>query len=214
MRNILWQREVLGYQVGLWKEHWERKIHWIPPENKDGQFVSSYWQGGFNPEHIDNARPFVPLSTEVRNSKFLQNLILYDFDLTFWDRASTLPIYVGVHFVKLLVRNKHDIAVSSPDLMHRDGEAFTFAHLFNRINVKGGTNYIAQVQFANYKISDVPFENILTQFEMVEQMETYGVCDELVSYYVSPIELEDENLSHGCREIILIDFSPVQQQLR
>lgn len=193
---------------------WEKKLYWIPPVNKNGQFVSKYWQGGFNPDHKDSVRYFTPLTSATKNTLFLKNLIFHDFDLTFWDTQSTLPIYVGVHFIKLLVIEKNQIAFSSPDLLHRDGEAFTFAHLFNRYNVKGGTNYISKPEFANHKIGDIMPNDILSQFEMHDQMETYGVCDALVSHYVSPIQLDNQQLSYGRRDIILIDFSSVQQELK
>jgi hypothetical protein len=192
---------------------WERKPLWIPPKNVNGQYVSSYWQGKFNPEHAESSRSFTPISSDARNTSLLRNLILHDFDLTFWDNKVDLPIYVGVHLVKLQVLDKAQIAYSSPDLMHRDGEAFTFAHLFNRYNIKGGKNYISPPEYANNKLEDVPTQKILTEFEMYEPLESYGVCDEMVSHYVSPIEMDNGDLTHGCREIILIDFSSVQQQL-
>ena len=192
---------------------WDRKIIWLPLENKNGRYVSSYWQGGFNPEHADAYRSFTPLSSEVKKTNFLNNLILHDFDLTFWKMENTLPIYVGVHFIKLLVLEKNEIAFSSPDLLHRDGEAFTFAHLFERKNVQGGVNYISTPELANSKIDDVPEDKILTKFELHEPFESYAVCDEMVSHYVSPIKIDNPVLSHGSREIILIDFSTVQQQI-
>lgn len=192
---------------------WDRKIIWLPLENKSGRYVSSYWQGGFNPEHVGACRSFTPLSTEVKNTNLLNNLILHDFDLTFWKTGNTLPIYVGVHFVKLLVMEKNEIAFSSPDLLHRDGEAFTFAHLFERKNVQGGVNYISTPELANNKIGDVPEDKILMKFELHEPFESYAVCDEMVSHYVSPIKIDNPELSCGVREIMLIDFSNMQQQI-
>lgn len=192
---------------------WDRKIIWLPLENKNGRYVSSYWQGGFNPEHIDTYRSFTPLSNEAKNTALLNNLILHDFDLTFWKTKNNLPIYVGVHFVKLLVMKKDEVAFSSPDLLHRDGEAFTFAHLFERKNVQGGVNYISTPELANNKIEDVPEDKILMKFELQEPFESYAVCDEMVSHYVSPITIDNPQLSYGYREIILIDFSNVQQQI-
>src|SRR6185437_13400220 len=183
---------------------WERKIHWIPPVHVNGNFLSGYWQGKFNPEHKDAIRYFTPLLSETRNTLFLKNLIMHDFDLTFWNSSTTLPIYVGIHFVKLLVSDKNQIAFSSPDLLHRDGEAFTFAHLFKRFNVKGGTNYISKPEYANKKINEVDPNNILDKFEMYDQLDTYGVCDQLVSHYVSPVAIDDGSKKYGSREIILI----------
>jgi hypothetical protein len=134
--------------------------------------------------------------------------------MTFWgQRNSLFPIYVGVHFVKLLVLNKGKLSFSSPNLMHQDGEAFTFAHLLSRYNVDGGVNYISTPDYANRKINDIPQDKIISQFEMFDIMDSYGVCDELVSHYVSPIKLKNPLLDYGVREIILIDFSPLIQKL-
>lgn len=193
---------------------WEREVFWIPTEIKNGQHVSSYWQGSFNPEHKGATRSFTPLNSTVKKTSLVNNLILHDFDLTFWDQNyGNLPIYVGIHFVKLQVLDPNEIAYSSPDLMHQDGEAFTFAHLFNRNNVKGGANYISTPQWANHKLEDIKKDDILAEFEMHHAFESYGVCDNLVSHYVSPIELDDKEQSQGSREIILIDFSLMQQWL-
>ncbi len=97
--------------------------------------------------------------------------------------------------------------------MHRDGETFTFAHLFTRHNVTGGINYIAESEWANYTLSNIPCDNIKAKFELHETFETYAVYDKLVSHYISPIELENEALRFGCREIILLDFSMMKQHL-
>ncbi len=194
---------------------WERKLSWIPPQQKDGNLSSSYWQGNFNPEHKDAIRYFTPIDPTVKNSTLLNNIILHDYDLTFWDPAySSLPIYVGVHFVKLAVLDKSQVAFSSPNLVHQDGEAFTFAHLFNRVNVRGGTNYISKPEWANHKLEQVDRCDIMEEFEMYEPFESYAVCDEMVSHYVSPIELDDKELQQGYREIVLIDFSLMHQWIK
>lgn len=190
---------------------WEREIKWLPLENYQGEFVSSYWQGAFNPEHADFIRRFTPISSAAKNTRLLNNLILHDYSLTFWKDKAMYPIYIGVHFIKLIVLKKGQLCYSSPDLMHRDGEAFTFAHLFNRSNIRGGANYISKVEHANYKLEDIPSNDILDKFEMYDMLESYGVCDRMVSHYISPVELEDSDIEYGCREIILIDFSPLRQ---
>lgn len=193
---------------------WDREVYWMPVEQKEDRYVSSYWQGKFNPEHKDAMRHFSPLNVKVKESMLLKNLILHDFDLTFLDdRFKNLPIYVGVHFVKLQVSDKNEEGISSPNLFHRDGEAFTFAHLFNRKNVKGGVNYIASTQCANTPLEAIDRSLLKSEFEMIEPFDGYGVCDKLVSHYVSPIKIQDETISHGVREIILIDFSAMKQKL-
>ncbi len=65
---------------------WERRLFWMPTENKNGQHFSSYWQGNHNPEYQDKIRRFTALNSEVKNSALLKNLILHDFDLTFWEK--------------------------------------------------------------------------------------------------------------------------------
>src|SRR5699024_4715361 len=75
--------------------------------------------------------------------KLLREIIMADYHETFWkEEEKIMPIHVGVHFVKLLVTQDGEKAVSSPDCLHQDGEPFTFAHLIKRENVKGGTNAI------------------------------------------------------------------------
>ena len=193
---------------------WERCLFWIPTENKNGQHLSSYWQGNYNDEYQGKIRHFTALNTAVKNSTILKNLILHDFDLTFWKKYNChFPLYIGVHFVKLLVSAKNPRAISSPNCMHRDGEAFTFAHLFARHNVTGGTNYIAGPEWANDTLSNIPCRHIKAKFELHETFETYAVCDQLVSHYVSPVELENKDIPFGCREIILLDFSAMKQHL-
>jgi hypothetical protein len=191
---------------------WKRKMFWIPPKYQAGQYLSSYWQGDFNLEHHDKVRSFTPLDNETKRTDLINNLILHDYDLTFWRNEYTYtPLYVGIHFVKLMVVDPEHIAFSSPDLVHRDGEAFTFAHLFHRSNIVGGTNYIATPESANHKLEELKEQNIMEKFELHETFDSYGVCDEMVSHYVSPIKLQDKNLMMGTREIILIDFSPMKQ---
>ena len=193
---------------------WKRHLFWIPTENKQGQHVSSYWQGHHNPEHQNKIRYFTPLDSEVKHSVLLKNLILHDFDLTFWQTHNyNFPLHIGVHFVKLLVLSKAHRAISSPNCMHRDGEAFTFAHLFTRYNIKGGKNYVAGPEWANHTLDNIPEGHLKAKFELREPFATYAVCDALVSHYVSPVELNNKALSFGYREIILIDFSPMQQHL-
>ncbi|KEF38678.1 2OG-Fe dioxygenase [Schinkia azotoformans MEV2011] len=116
-------------------------------------------------------------------------------------------VHVGVHFVKLLVKNNGEKAVSSPNNLHQDGEPFTFAHLIKRENVVGAINAIATPKNAGKTLSEVDKQELHATFEISNPLDSYGVYDPLVSHYVSPIEkgIKDKP---GERSVILIDFQP------
>ncbi|NUF35669.1 2OG-Fe dioxygenase family protein, partial [Acinetobacter oleivorans] len=126
---------------------WEKEIKpiWLPPvANDNGEYLSGYDQGNNNPEH-SSIRYFNALSEDVKKTKYLNKLVIDDYKLTFGLNDHYLPIYIGVHFVKLTSNSSDILGISSPDCFHQDGEPFTFAHLIYRSgNIIGGENYIAQ----------------------------------------------------------------------
>lgn len=118
-----------------------------------------------------------------------------------------MPIHVGVHFVKLLVENDDDKAVSSPDCLHQDGEPFTFAHLIKRENVKGGTNAIGIPDIKGNRPEEVDQADIHRGiFELNKPLESYGVYDSVRPLCESCRERGRPGRNRGVRSIILIDY--------
>lgn len=191
-------------------------VHWLPIVlDQAGRRRAGYDQGGNNPEHT-NIRYFHSLSEKVKNDRVLLDLIGEDFSYTFWSRAGQpLPVYFGVHFVKLVSLRPDDLGISSPNFFHQDGEPFTFAHLVHRSkNMIGGINYIASVEARDMPIEEVAPEKIISQFTLSKPLESFVVHDPKVSHYVSPVRKADEHSLEECeRSIILIDFSATAQEI-
>lgn len=182
-------------------------IEWLPTVKRNDKKYAAYFQGKFNPEHSGSYREFHSIEERIQNNKLLQKIIMADYHETFWEEEERImPIHVGVHFVKLLVKNEGEKAVSSPDCLHQDGEPFTFAHLIKRENVKGGTNAIGIPDVKGDKPEEVAQEDIHEIFELEKPLESYGVYDSKVSHYVSPVEKGDGPEETGVRSIILIDY--------
>ncbi|MFD2643456.1 2OG-Fe dioxygenase family protein [Pseudomonas japonica] len=193
----------------------EAFVEWLPAgKNESGYPISGYDQGGHNPEHTA-ARHFRSLSERVKSTRFLQTLITADFSKTFWsDKDVRLPIYVGVHFVRLVSTAVSDLGISSPNCFHQDGEPFTFAHLVRRAgNTAGGVNYIC-APWAREKLPDMISErDLISRFELAGFMDSFAVHDPRVSHYVTPIHKAEETGADGERCILLIDFSTMRQNL-
>lgn len=196
---------------------WEKHIEpiWLPTVLSDkGQELSGYDQGNNNPEH-GSIRYFNALSRNVKFSHYLNKLIVEDYKLTFGLNEYYLPIYVGVHFVKL-TSNNQSLGISSPDCFHQDGEPFTFAHLFYRSNnITGGENYIANPNERNKRLDDVNVEQIYSQFTLKNILDSFAVHDTSVCHYVSPIKkIQNDQLNFlGERWVILIDYSLTKQKI-
>lgn len=190
--------------------------HWLPVVNDGvGHGRAGYDQGGNNPDHI-SVRYFHALSDSVKSNPILLALIEEDFSRTFWHyHGQPLPIYFGVHFVKLTSAGPSDLGISSPDFFHQDGEPFTFVHLIHRSkNMTGGINFIGTIDCRNVRLEDVSSEQVLSQFTLTQTFESFAVHDPKVSHYVSPIIQQDDasaELAERC--VVLVDFSPTTQSL-
>lgn len=181
-------------------------IEWLPNVTRDDHEYSAYFQGRFNPEHAGSYREFHSIDPHIRDNRLLQEIIMANYRETFWrEEDQLMPIHVGVHFVKLMVENDGDKAVSSPDCLHQDGEPFTFAHLIERKNVRGGTNAIATPEVQGKQPEDVGDKDLHEVFEITEPLESYGVRDSAVSHYVGPIFKGDDD-TRAVRSVILIDY--------
>lgn len=197
---------------------WEKEIKpiWLPPvANDNGEYLSGYDQGTNNPEH-SSIRYFNALSEEVKKTKYLNQLVIDDYKLTFGLNDHYLPIYIGVHFVKLTSNSSDILGISSPDCFHQDGEPFTFAHLINRSNnIIGGVNYIAHPSERNKSLKEVNVEKIYSHFTLKNISDSFAVHDSSVCHYVSPIKKIESHQDDliGERWMILIDYSLTKQNI-
>lgn len=187
---------------------WNEEIHWLPNYiREDGTAVCEYYQGTFNNEYVEEYRAFPPLSDEIKQNRLLNKILLFDYKQTFWHpRELIQPIHIGVHFVNFAVK-QNEVSVASPNCVHRDGEPFTFAHLITYHNVKGGINAIADLSAAGKDRNSVMDEDIFEEFILTEPLQSYGVCDRMVSHYVSPIQC-GPNDNYAERGMLLIDYTP------
>lgn len=187
----------------------ENRIEWIHDmEDENGEKISEYFQGTFNPEFTDEYRCFPSLTEKAKQNNLLNQIIQIDFEKTYWEeRDLLLPVHVGVHFVKLKVEEDDQEAVSSPNHLHQDGEPFTFAHLISAVNLDGGSNAIATPRYAGALPETVPATDLLAEFKLENPLESYGVSDKKVSHYVSSIKKDKPGVVAE-RAVILIDFMP------
>ncbi len=181
-------------------------IEWLPDVKREGNEYAAYFQGKFNPEHPGSYREFHSIDSDIRDNKLLKKIIMANYHETFWqEEDKIMPIHVGVHFVKLMVDNDEDKAVSSPDCLHQDGEPFTFAHLIERRNVKGGMNAIGIPEVRGKQPEEVDKKDLHEFFEISKPLESYGVDDSAVSHYVGPV-MKDSGDDSAVRSVILIDY--------
>lgn len=189
---------------------WTEHLEWIPERRDErGVPIAEYFQGDYNPDFASTYRRFPALSPTAKSNPLLERMIRFDFGQTFWSpRDRSLPIHVGVHLVKLMCQRQKEEAVSSPDHLHQDGEPFTFAHLITRHNVLGGLNTIASPDCAGVSPEHIAPEFILAQFELTRPLESYGVCDRMVSHHVSRVRC-GSSTEPAERGVVLIDFTPM-----
>ena len=194
---------------------WSGEVHEIPDKETELGKVAGYFQGEFNPEHPqDPVRYIRAIPRAIRRSRLIKALIKHDYRATFWDQEQlSHPIHVGVHMVRLCVSASFPVAISSPNLVHRDGEQFTFAHLIDRKNCTGGGNIIATKESANQKVENLLDKDILKRFELNKPLHSYGVCDKMVSHYVYPLQFMKSQQDFGYRHVLLVDFSAMAQKL-
>ena len=131
------------------------------------------------------------------------------------DELNRTPLYVGVHMIKLAVRDRAEQAVSSPDCLQQDGGSaatFTFAHLVACTNIRGGDNVIAVTGGAGRQPADLPPQDVHARFTLTGPLDGYAVHDHRVSHYVAPVRLGDEP-GHGERRILIIGLVPYAPRL-
>lgn len=195
---------------------WTGELSWIPgiPDAVHGS-VTEYCQNAYNPEysHVRRRLPDIPAALQA--NPLLLHLIRFDIEQVLWlDELNRAPMYVGVHLIKLFVREPEEVAVSSPNCLHQDGGAatFTFAHLITCSNIVGGENVIASADSAGHQPEDLSHAAIHARFTLVNPLDTYAVHDCRVSHYVSPVRLGGSP-RHGERCILIIGMAPFAPQL-
>lgn len=188
---------------------WLGQFEWAPNLGDAARPYTEYFQADHNPEFPDVFRRFPPLGEDLKSDPVLHRIISGDFGLTFWsERQLARPFVVGVHLVKLMVSRAGTTAYSSPNHLHQDGEPFTFVHLIARDNAVGATNVIAQPHCQGSMPEDVDRDAILAEFELEQPLESYGVCDRMISHHVSSLE-RGPAARPGLRAAMLIDFTPL-----
>lgn len=193
---------------------WSDEFHWLPETaaESSGDAVNRYQQGAHNPEYPGLVRKMPPLTEAVKDSSLLADLIRFDFDRTSWDDEERCwPIHVGVHLIKLSVTGADGRAAATPDMLHQDGEPYTFAHLVYRCNAGGGENVIATPRCAGKSPEEVTEDEVLARFTLSRPLDSYGVKDDLVSHYVAPITA-GQGAGPAERAILLVDFTPMAQR--
>jgi len=192
---------------------WSGDFFPIPSSKTVAGEKSFYYQGNFNPEYANKPREFNSISNELINSNLLKNLVATDYSLTEWStHEHNMPLYVGIHLVKLSVDEDHHESIASPNHLHQDGEKYTFAHLIDRINVIGGENFISNVQNAGKLPSQLGKSELMAEFVIDKPLQSYGVCDPLVSHHVNGVKLGDKGPT-GFRSVVLIDFCSTSKNI-
>ncbi|MFH9348019.1 2OG-Fe dioxygenase family protein [Kitasatospora sp. NPDC017646] len=193
---------------------WTGELSYIPgaPDDEFGT-ATEYWQDEHNPEYPRMRRRLPDIPTALHGNRLLDALIRADLDRALWlEDLHRVPVYVGVHLIALAVRDREQVAVSSPNCLHQDGGSpttFTFAHLVGRYNVEGGENVIATPESAGRQPDDLPPGAVHARFVLTEPLDGYGVHDRRVSHYVGPVRLGDEE-AEGRREILIVGIAPYE----
>lgn len=198
----------------LFIQAWNGTITTAPTASDDnGRAVQLYQQpASLNVEEDGVGRWFPAIDGETLESDWLQHIIRFDFaQLAFTAAERSAPIQIGVHLVESRP-SRNEPAVASPNLVHRDGEYYTCAHLIERAGVVGGENHIVDPGWANSPIGDVPQQAIRAAFTLWHPLEGYIVRDDRVAHHVDPVLL-DADAERGARKMLLIDFTPMRPDM-
>jgi hypothetical protein len=193
---------------------WSGETQWIPDARADGgRGVNGYYQGDYNPEYVGVVRTLPAFTETALANPLIAEIVKFDFEQTRWSETDLAnPLHVGVHLIKLSVDLDGAEAVSSPNVLHQDGEPFVFAHLVYRKNVEGGRNVIATPRWRGRMPVEVPDDEMVAEFMLTKPLESYGVTDHMATHYVSPIR-KGSGSGPGERAVILTDFTPMTQRI-
>jgi hypothetical protein len=186
-----------------------RYLESMPPSRDptSNEYMEGYFQrADLNPDQGGKQRQFAALLPAQYLNLFLRNAI--ETCAAVIPRNNPVqPEYINVHIVQVVATPDHP-GISSPSVLHRDGEFFTFAFLLERRNIIGGENVIGTLKAANKHPSEVPASEIMTRFTLQAPWEGYVVDDHRVSHFVDAVVLDDATVLRGWRTILLIDFTP------
>ena len=173
-------------------------------------FVVEYSQpSSLNPEDGGRRRFFPTFERRDYSNPFLLELIRFDLaNSPFSEAELAEPIQVGLHLIKLVAHPKRP-AVVSPNVVHRDGEHYTWAHLIERVDAGGGKNWITDPEWAGSRIEDVPEANIRAGFTLEYPLDSYAVKDDLVAHSVDAVRVRP-GVEFATRTMLLIDFTPMR----
>ncbi|KAI0752924.1 2OG-Fe dioxygenase-domain-containing protein [Daedaleopsis nitida] len=187
------------------------RVYWSPGHIKDGQEITYYNQGVFNPEHESERRAMPSIPASMR-SELLEKLILTDVALCDWSVDELRhPIIVGVHFIKTAPTEEHPVSKTTPNSLHQDGHKFSFVHLVQRRNAVGGVNVIAGQggRYAGLQPEEVPSEDVLARFYLESPLDTWAAYDAKCSHYAGPVMQEVPGPEPGERSVIICDIEPM-----
>lgn len=192
---------------------WVKQYHQFPIIQMAGHKLMEYSQPlSLNPQDGGKRRLFAAIEEDLYASQFIRRLIETDFACCpFTEEELCHPIQVGMHIVKL-VATPNQPAVASPNVVHRDGEHYTAAHLIEFVNATGGENYVTDPVYAGRPIENVPRSGVRASFTLINPFESYIVKDDLVAHSVEAVFVKD-GAQCGHRTVLLIDFTPMKPAL-
>lgn len=180
---------------------------------RDGRFGISFEQAArYNPEEGGVRRVFEPIPEMLFANAAIRRLIDFTFACTTFDEDERAGmIQVGLHIVRLEA-GETEPATASPDCIHTDGEPYTCAILLDRVNARGGENYVTDLIHQHKRPHEVPEQGIRACFTLEKPLESYIVMDTRVAHYVAPVRRADASVA-GYRTVMLIDFTPMSPAL-
>lgn len=199
---------------------WTCEIAPVPPfrDGPDVPAYCTYFQASsFNTEYGNLRRRFAPFGQKLLECRALSELIENCFQIIPRSRLAGFgrrPVLVGMHIIRLESDGRR-AAVATPNLLHQDGEPFTFVIMLERKNAQGGISYIANSNCAGSHPDDVNDADILATATLTEPLDMVGIDDARVAHHVSSVL--SANGDHGSRSVLLLDFSeltPARTPLR
>lgn len=198
--NNLLPDTYLGVEHGMRKrrickfEYRQRDRLWKPIEDCDFFQAQSH-----NPLLGGVLRTFERCETAFIDSPVLLTLLAADMALM--ERTLGLRDWrVTCHQFRVLC-DEHNAGQPTPEGRHRDGHDFVFQHLIQRHSVTGGESRVF------HENGETVFNSALTTY-----METIVLNDRKLLHDVSPLQKSPSRLTHGIRDMLIIDFNLVEPQ--
>lgn len=192
---------------------------WLSVDRKRDEFgnmLCSYVQSAkFNSEvnANDSVRWFRAMAEEHVSDPRLHQLIGFALELAIEAKiiARDAMVKCNIHVVEQRA-SASKIAYTSPSVLHVDGEPFTLIMLAKRdYHVVDGKNFVAERNLADQDPNELNGVGILAETTLLSAGQYIAVDDAKVSHHVNGIS--SANGARASRATILIDFSPLEQQL-